>query len=171
MKVQGRNKRLLLFGDIKRETTLRILRVLEHANAKLETPFEVLFKPHPANPIELRKYSKLKAKITEFPIKKLMTMVDVTLSSVFTSADLDAFCSGTPVISYLDPFDFNFSNLREIEGAFFVTSEYELYQVLNQIDAKTFMTGNPEDFFWLDHKLPKWKLLLEGDKKNQFIKV
>ena len=89
-------------------------------------------------------------------------MTDFAFSSVFTSAELDAYCSGIPVINYLDPYDLNFSNLRGIEGTKFVCTAVELCEALEQIESGELKTGKPEDFFWLDPELPKWKSLLEG---------
>ena len=159
-----RKRRLLLLGDIQRGTTHRMLKELERVNAKLNILYEVWIKPHPHNQIELGKYPNLKAIRKDISLKELLPMIDVTLASVFTSAALDAFCSGVPVINYLDPYDFNFSNLRGTEGVKFVSTAEELLQALERIESGKLKTGKPEDFFWLDPELPKWKALLEGVK-------
>ena len=89
-------------------------------------------------------------------------MTDFAFSSVFNSAELDAFCSGIPVINYLDPYDLNCSNLRGIEGTKFVSTAVELCEALEQIESGELKTVKPEDFFWLDPELPEWNALLEG---------
>jgi surface carbohydrate biosynthesis protein (TIGR04326 family) len=157
---QDRTRRLLVLGDIQSGTTDRMLRVLEHANAKLKIPYEVWIKPHPHNQIELEKYPNLKAIRKDLSLKELLPMIDVTLASVFTSAELDAYCSGLRVINYLDPYNLNFSNLRGIEGTKFVSTTEELDQALEQIESDEYNKGKPEDFFWIDPELPKWKALL-----------
>jgi surface carbohydrate biosynthesis protein (TIGR04326 family) len=153
-------RRLLLLGDIQRETTHRMLSLLERVNAKLKIPYEVWIKPHPHNQIELEKYPNLKAIRKDLSLKELLPMIDVTLASVFTSAELDAYCSGLRVINYLDPYNLNFSNLRGIEGTKFVSTTEELDQALEQIESDEYNKGKPEDFFWIDPELPKWKALL-----------
>ena len=57
---------------------------------------------------------------------ELLPEVSVVLASVFTSASLDAFCAGLPVINYLDPNNFNFSPLRGHPNARFVSSAEEI---------------------------------------------
>ena len=46
----------------------------------------------------------------------------------------------------------------------FVSTAEELDQALEQIESDEYNKGKPEDFFWLDPELPKWKALLEGQK-------
>ena len=157
---QDRNRRLLLLGDIQSGTTDRMLRALEHANAKLKVPYEVWVKPHPHNQIELGKYPNLKVIPKDLSLKELFPMIDVTLVSVLTSAEIDAYCSGRPIINYLDPYDLNFSNLRGIDGMKFVSTSEELDEALEQIEFDGYVKGKPEDFFWLDPELPKWNALL-----------
>jgi len=157
---QDRTRRLLVLGDIQSGTTDRMLRVLEHANAKLKVPYEVWIKSHPHNQIELMKYPNLKAISKDFSLKELLPMIDVTFVSVLTSAEIDAYCSGRPIINYLDPYDLNFSNLRGIDGIKFVSTSEELDEALEQIEFDGYVKGKPEDFFWLDPELPKWNALL-----------
>ena len=64
------------------------------------------------------------------------------------------------MINYLDPCDLNFSNLRGIKGAEFVSSASELIEAVERIESGDWVPGKPEDFFWLDPDLPRWKRLL-----------
>ena len=161
----GGKRRMILLGDIQRDTTNRMLRLLESVNEKRKIPYEVLIKPHPHNQIDLVRYPNLKAINNDFSLKELLKIADFAFSSVFTSAELDAYCSGMPVIIYLDPFDLNLSNLRGIEGTKFVSTEEEFCEALEQIQFGELETGKPEDFFWLDPELPMWKSLC-GSKNN-----
>jgi surface carbohydrate biosynthesis protein (TIGR04326 family) len=155
-------RRLLVLGDIQWETTHRMMLILEHLHEKLDVSHEVWVKPHSHNQIELKNYPKLKAIYMDSPLKELLTKIDVTLASVFTSGELDSYCLGVPVIHYLDPHNLNFSNLREAKNTKFISTTEELSEALKHIELGKCKTGKPGDFFWLDPKLPKWKALLEG---------
>ena len=69
-------------------------------------------------------------------------MTDFAFSSVFNSAELDAFCSGIPVINYLDPYDLNCSNLQGIEDTKFVCTVEELCEALEQIESGELKPAN-----------------------------
>ena len=93
---------------------------------------------------------------------ELLPEVSVVLASVFTSASLDAFCAGLPVINYLDPNNFNFSPLRGHPKARFVSSAEEMLELLHDEQWLSTPSGaNPSDFFWLDEELPRWTQLIQ----------
>ena len=154
-------RRLLVLGDIQWETTHRMMLILEHLYEKLDVPHEIWVKSHPHNQIKLKNYPKLEAIYKDSPLKELLSMIDVTFASVFTSGELDSYCLGVPVIHYLDPHNLNFSNLREVKSTKFISTAVELYEALKHVELEKCKTGKPGDFFWLDPKLPKWKALLE----------
>ena len=156
-----KKSRLLVLGDIQWETTHRMMLILEKLYEKLNFSYEVWIKPHPHNYIELKNYSNLDAIYMDYPLKELLPEIDVTLASVFTSGELDSYCSGVPVINYLDPDNLNFSNLRGSENAKFISTADELFDALNIPENVISKTGTPEDFFWLDPHLKKWKFLLD----------
>ena len=162
-KVHQKNQlyRMLILGDIQPETTHRILLTVDQAYAVLESKYEVWVKPHPANPVDLRKYPLMQATIVEESLNKLLPHTDLVLTSVFTSAGLDAFCAGIRVISYLDPNNLNYSLLRGIDGIEFISSSKDLVQSLDRKISISENLFNPENFFWLNQDLPLWRDLLE----------
>ena len=128
---------------------------------------EVWIKPHPGNPIDLSIYPKLTAILKDQVLVDLLTEVSVVLATVFTSASLDAFCAGLPVINFLDQNNFNFSPLRGQNNIRFVSSKEEILELL--VDEQWLSTKSevkPSDFFWLDEKLPRWKNMIQ-DAVNQ----
>jgi len=93
----------------------------------------------------------------------LLPEAGVVLASVFTSASLDAFCAGLPLINYLDPKDFNFSPLRGHPSARFASSSEEIQGLLQDEEWLTTPSGaKPSDFFWLDEELPRWTQLIQS---------
>jgi surface carbohydrate biosynthesis protein (TIGR04326 family) len=158
---QTKNKRLLLLGDIQFSTTDRMLKVVESYKRVSKNSFEIWIKPHPHNPIDLAKYHSLNLIQTNDRLIKLLPKIDILLTSVYTSADLDGFCSGLPVINYIDPFGFNYSNLRHVKDSYFISSSNELDAVIRKIASDNYKVNNNEEYFWLNQTLPKWKDLLE----------
>jgi surface carbohydrate biosynthesis protein (TIGR04326 family) len=140
-----------------------MLLVMEQAFTDIEGSYEIQIKPHPANPVDLRQYPLLQAEIVEEALNELLPQADLVLTSVFTSAGLDAFCFGTRVISYLDPYDLNYSLLRGIDGVEFISSSKDLFQALKQNIFSSQNSFKPENFFWLNPELPRWKALLGLD--------
>ena len=75
---------------------------------------------------------------------------DVVLASIYTSAALDAFCAGLPVITFLDPNNFNFSPLRLNPNIRFINNAEEIILSLQDeqwLTQEIFV--KPSDFFWL----------------------
>ena len=139
---------LLVLGDIQAETTNLMLVKLVDACSKLESNIKIWFKPHPANSIDLARITGLAADLKEQNLLELFPEVDIVLASVCTSASLDAFCAGLPVINYLDPNDFNLSPLYGHRNARFVSSAEEILQLLQDEQWLSSPSGgNPSDFF------------------------
>lgn len=156
----NRRERLLVLGDIQQETTHRMLVEVERAYPELETHYEIWIKPHPANPVILDDYPHLRASLKNKPLAELFPDADIVLASTYTSAALDALCAGLPVIGFLDPCDFNFSPLRGSKWMNFISSASELIVAIQSIAIGNRIFDNPEEFFWLDLELPRWRKVL-----------
>jgi surface carbohydrate biosynthesis protein (TIGR04326 family) len=160
IKEQREKEGLLLLGDFELGNTHRMLLEFKQAFPSLNDRYDFWVKPHPANRIELEQYPWLNAQLTESTLADILPQIKLVIASVFTVAELEAFCAGVSVINYLDPCDLNFSNLRGIKGAEFVSSASELIEAVERIESGDWVPGKPEDFFWLDPDLPRWKRLL-----------
>jgi len=157
-------RHILVLGDTLPDTTHRMLKLIEDAFSDLSNHYDFWIKPHPNNPIELARYPRLVIQFKDNPLDRLLPMADLTLASVFTSATLDSFCSGVPTINYLDPYDLNFSNLRGFDNVEFISSASELIEACNKIDSgEKHSGGKPDDFFWLDSDLSRWKKSLGSE--------
>jgi surface carbohydrate biosynthesis protein (TIGR04326 family) len=154
-------RRLLILGDIQSETTHHMLMLLECVASKLNLSYEIWFKTHPHNKIKLDKYTKLKVIVKNCSMEKLLPMIDATISSALTSAEIDSYCYSVPMIIFLSPYDINFSNLKDVDGINFVSTVNELSQALDKIYSAENIKNKPDDIFWLDPKLTMWNELLE----------
>jgi surface carbohydrate biosynthesis protein (TIGR04326 family) len=123
-------------------------------------PVLLVLKPHPVCPINPNDYPELTMQVSTDPIAKLLNACDVAYSSPVTSAALDAYCAGVPVVSTLDPSCLNMSPLRGLLGVSFVSTPVALAEALVASVTMPRIPVDPRDFFRLDQKLTKWQLLL-----------
>lgn len=150
--------RLLVCGDFLAKTNRRILAWLEIAAKSLPQDTVYVFKPHPACPLNPADYPALKMETSEAPLADLFQDCDVVFTSNFTSAAVDAYCSGVPGVQMLEGNTFNVSPLRGLKGISYVTNQKELAAALS--NAKSRNREVVEPYFYLDGALPCWHKLL-----------
>ena len=161
--------RLLVLGDYLQVNTHLQMSMLEKAVKSMPCGTVITIKPHPACPIDLSEYPNIRMplSISKQPIFKLLTECDVAYASAITSAAVDAYCSGVPIVSVLDPNNLNLSPLRGREGAFFASTPEELAVALISAVSVRHTAQIKENFFNLDMNLKRWKeLLLVHTKKD-----
>ena len=149
---------ILVCGDILSTTNEQMLNWLNAAFPILPDNLTIKVKPHPARSIDPEKYPSLNLKILNEPLSHLLLKADVAFTSNITSAAVDAYFSGVPVVSMLDGDSFNVSPLRGLNGVSFVTSPSELGSALLNSKGKENLEAEP--YFFLDRKLPLWRKLL-----------
>jgi surface carbohydrate biosynthesis protein (TIGR04326 family) len=152
--------RLLVLGDYLPINTQRQMNMLLQAAPSLPAGIIITVKPHPSCPIHPVDYPDLDMTVTMEPIAKLLAECDVAYTSAATSAAVDAYCAGVPIVSVLDPNTLNLSPLRGCAGALFASTPEELAAALTSAVTTPSTPGNQQEFFTLDQKLPRWKKLL-----------
>jgi len=162
-------KTLLVLGDYLNANTKRQMNLLQKASKHLNVKIKYIIKPHPACPINVDDYPELELEIKNDPISSLIEQCFLVYASCTTSAAIDAYCSGWPVITILDPKGLNFSPLRGRDDAMFVSSAIELAAILNNVGKVKMNNNQIKDYFYLDTDLPRWKKLLLTD--NNQVKV
>lgn len=153
--------RILVVGDYLPINTKRQMQLLEKAAGMLPENTIFIVKPHPACPIFAKDYPGLAMEVLDNPLVRLFNVADVVYSSNVTSAAVDAYCAGIPVVCVLDPNILNQSPLRGRHGVVFAATPEELANAL--ISSRNAWPGAdelPRDFFTLDPNLPRWKALL-----------
>jgi surface carbohydrate biosynthesis protein (TIGR04326 family) len=153
---------LLVLGDIVYNTTNSMLKILDSAYEHLNDAYQLIFKPHPANPIKLDNYSSLKISVTNDKLDLLLQKFDGVICSIYTSASIEALSTGLPVITFLDNHDLNYSPLCGVNDACFVSSGEEFVQALKNQYQNT-IPINEGNYYWTNPDLPRWKKLLEFD--------
>jgi surface carbohydrate biosynthesis protein (TIGR04326 family) len=158
----GAPLRVLGMADIVERNTERQMRLLEGAARFLPADTVYTVKPHPACAFAPDDYPGIRITVSMQPIAELLADCDVAYSSSVTSAAVDAYCAGVPVVSMLDPATLNLSPLRGCEGAVFASTPKELAEALAACASQPSTSGKTQTFFTLDAGLPRWRKLLQA---------
>jgi surface carbohydrate biosynthesis protein (TIGR04326 family) len=100
------------------------------------------------------------ARETDRALHELLSDHDIVIAGNSTSAAVDAFIAGLPVIVGLQGAHLNLSPLRGRSGVAFVSSGRELVDALLAAPAADRANADREQFFFLDSELPRWERLL-----------
>jgi|APSaa5957512535_1039671.scaffolds.fasta_scaffold01171_9 surface carbohydrate biosynthesis protein (TIGR04326 family) len=155
--------RLLVLGDYLSEVTDRQLQLLFNVSDKLSVFLEIIFKPHPANEINISKYKNhdLKMEITHNSLDSLVDKYDIAFSSCSTAAAVDTYLSGKRTLIMVSPGMFNMSPLRSFPGVEYIYTSNDLVSKLQCIKQVKFKKCNKcLDFFFLDTELNRWKNII-----------
>jgi len=152
--------KVLILGDYLAEKTHYQMRILEEAYPSFSNYVNLTVKSHPNCPIIAEDYPNLKMHVTMDSISNLLNKCDVAYTSNITSAAIDAYCVGVPVISSITPNTLNMSPLRGIEEVEFVSTADKLLKALKKMKSSPRNHINPESFFWLNPDLLRWGKIL-----------
>jgi surface carbohydrate biosynthesis protein (TIGR04326 family) len=152
--------RLLLMGDYLPGNTQLQMKLLERAVSLLPQQLAITVKPHPNCPIQPADYPALHLRISMEPIAKLLAECDVAYASAVTSAAVDAYCAGVPIVSVLDPDTLNLSPLRGCAGALFASTPEALASALASVANNAQAGVHQPTYFTVDAQLPNWRRLL-----------
>lgn len=151
--------RILILTDYFEDRTRRQMQWLCAAAAALPDGTRYTVKPHSGCPVIPTEHAGVNLEITHKPLAELLGDYDVAYTSNITSAAVDAYCAGIPVISVVEGDFFNMSPLLGRQGVTYVTSADELAQaLLEQTSMRTVPSRVP--YFCLDKNLPRWRELL-----------
>lgn len=150
--------KILILGDYLPGVTKRQMQWLVEAASLLPPETCYILKPHPACAVLPKDYPSLQFHVANESLQKLLAACDVAFVSNITSAAVDAYCAGVPVVSALDGKSLNMSPLRGMGGVVYVTGPKELADVLGNIRKYEGRVAKP--YFCLDKELPRWKKLL-----------
>ena len=134
--------------------------LLEKALPSSGQNLKLIVKPHPNCPINPTDYPKLNIELTVDSLSNLLNNCDAAYTSAVTSAAVEAYCAGIPVISALNPNILNMSPLRGIDGVEFVANADELVNAIEKLKVGSVKKNDIDEFFYLDPELSKWKKLL-----------
>lgn len=154
----GAALRVLVCGDILPEVNRHTMGLLRKAAAHLPAHTRYIVIPHPGCPIKANDYPSLPLEMTHAALGELFDDCDVVFTSNSTSATVDAYCYGIPVVEAVRSSAFNMSALRSLHGVVHVSDPTTLARAL--LDANRRKSPVIQPYFWLDAGLPRWRKLL-----------
>lgn len=152
---------LLVLGDFVQANTCFQLDLLKESIPLVKEKLTIIYKPHPICDLDLIKYTMLDMTVVDNDIFELSKSCDLAFTSSMSSAAVDAYMHGLPVISSLDQDKLNLSPLRGQDDVDFVSTHQELAESLNAFDKTRNQTRTYPDYFWFDVNLSRWRNLLE----------
>jgi surface carbohydrate biosynthesis protein (TIGR04326 family) len=161
-KRRGDMVNVLIVGDFLLSSTIRLLRLIEAAMPHLAGYFTYTIKPHPVCPVLAKDFPLLDLTLVTDPLGKILQKFDIVCSSNATTAAVDAYFAGLPVVVILEGDELNISPLRGQAGVFFVSTPKELAEALQTPELWAVRNPDPNEFFFLDPDLPRWRHLLSS---------
>jgi surface carbohydrate biosynthesis protein (TIGR04326 family) len=152
---------VLILGDMIPSSVRQLLELASGAMQLVRGRYSLTFKPHPGYAVNLADYPGLRAGETREPLAQILTGFDVAVAANSTSAAVDAYVAGLPVIIGLDGDDLNLSPLRGNADVRFVSTSAGLAAAMQDLSPRDSQPSRERsDFFFLDPGLPRWKRLL-----------
>ena len=155
----GPRRRVLILGDFRASSTSRMLECVDAAFRSDPHPPGFVLRCHPAGRVDPATVTPLVER-SERPLPDLIAECDAVFCSNTTSAGLDAYLAGLPVIVYLNDDSLNVSPLRGVPGVPFVSDGPQFAAALAGAGAGAASAAS--QFFWLDPQLSRWRGLLSG---------
>jgi surface carbohydrate biosynthesis protein (TIGR04326 family) len=159
-------KNILILGDMFPLAMQHLSSILKKAIKLTPSNYKLSYKPHPGYVANVEVFSDLKIKIIHNDLAKVMTEFDIAISANSTSASVDAYQSGLPVIIVYDESELNLSPLYSHQGVRFVKNENELSNALLSLNESSSLNTTEDEFFYIDKELTYWKKLLATNFNN-----
>jgi surface carbohydrate biosynthesis protein (TIGR04326 family) len=153
---------VLVVGDMLAAAMHRLLRLLEDTITLLPLDYRFTLKAHPGYRVQLEHYPGLHVEETTEPLDQILKEYDFVIAANTTSAAVDAYQSGLPVIVQVDGSHLNMSPLRGHDDVCFVSTPEELAAALQARTQRSAGASEHDEFFFLDPELPRWKQLLSS---------
>jgi len=155
------NFTVLVLGDYLERVSREQLDLLKISFHYLPAYFQYIYRPHPRCPINKSAYLDMRMDWSNSSLEDLLDKSDVVYTGGMTSAAVDAYCRGIPIISMLDNSGLNMSPLRGCSGVYFVENSTELAHAISEVHENPKSKIIERNFFCVDDRLSKWGKLLE----------
>lgn len=155
--------RVLILGDILPASMQTLLTALGRSRADLPSGWRFTLKPHPLYPVKISAFPGLEdAAETVEPLDRILQHFDVALAANGTSAAVDAYQAGLPVVVGLDGAELNLSPLRGLADVRFAGTSEQMTRALGEAGRDAARRRGTVEFFHLDPELPRWRRLLSS---------
>ena len=152
--------KVLILGEYGSSGTIKMLQLLEEAVPHITVSISYTVKPHPNYYVKATDYPSLNFTVIVEPLERILNDFDVVYSAMQTSAAVDAYIIGLPVVVRLDEAGLNQSPLCGKQGVCFVSTAMELAEALQVSSQGGASNPDREGFYFIDPELPRWKKML-----------
>lgn len=149
---------LLILGDFFTLPTNRLLNIVQESLLKMPTIGKVWFKPHPFDSGPWPINESLGIVITNDLLPDIFKKCSIVIAASSSTSSLEAYCANKNVISILDPAIMNYSPLRNLSDAVFVSNSSELSLELSKSHQRN--TNRIDSLLHLNSDLKLWTVLL-----------
>lgn len=156
----ARETRVLIVGDMEPDGLRNLLQAVCQAKELLPPSYRFAFKPHPAYLVDPVQMASVDIPVVGGNLPELLLRCDCVIAGNSTSACVDAFLAGKPVIIGHSGQYLNLSPLRGQPGVVFFESSQQLLAVLGASNPYNQRMHGGEEYFYLDGDLKRWRNLL-----------
>jgi len=149
---------LLILGDFFTLPTHRLLNIVQESLLKEQHIGKVWFKPHPFDSGPWPINESLGIVITNDLLPDIFKKCSIVIAASSSTSSLEAYCANKNVISILDPAIMNYSPLRNLSDAVFVSNSSELSLELSKSHQRN--TNRIDSLLHLNSDLKLWTVLL-----------
>lgn len=151
---------ILILGDYLAKNTYYQLELLNNLPSILVEKINFIYKSHPACDIDINIFKKLNINEMNTEIFKLLPKADIAYCSSSTSACIDSYSYGLPVIIPLDPKSLNISPLKDFKSVSFIKNSYDLENAIIKFSSQNKYSVKQRCIFNLSPNLQDWQNLL-----------
>jgi len=149
---------LLILGDFFTLPTNRLLNIVQESLLKEQHIGKVWFKPHPFDSGPWPINESLGIVITNDLLPDIFKKCSIVIAASSSTSSLEAYCANKNVISILDPAIMNYSPLRNLSDAVFVSNSSELSLELSKSHQRN--TNRIDSLLHMNSDLKLWTVLL-----------
>jgi surface carbohydrate biosynthesis protein (TIGR04326 family) len=149
---------LLILGDFFTLPTNRLLNIVQESLLREQHIGKVWFKPHPFDSGPWPINESLGIVITNDLLPDIFKKCSIVIAASSSTSSLEAYCANKNVISILDPAIMNYSPLRNLSDAVFVSNSSELSLELSKSHQRN--TNRIDSLLHLNSDLKLWTVLL-----------
>ncbi len=152
--------RVLVVGGMESDPLREVLGAVKLAVGLLPEGYQFDFKPHPAYLLDPKQAVGLDVPVVGGTLTALLASYDCVVAGNSTSACVDAYLAGKPVIIAYGGTYLNLSPLRGQSGVAFFESPQQLVTALLASGNSQGRAGERKEYFYLDNELTRWRELL-----------
>jgi surface carbohydrate biosynthesis protein (TIGR04326 family) len=154
--------RVLMVTDYLKVITETMIRMAEEALPDLPAGTQIAIKAHPHSVFDAAALERLKLKVHQEQISQVFQDYDMAFVSSGSSAVVDLYVLGLPIIIFQFEDNLDFNPLKGFADLPTVGTSRELVQALMNTEVSVELTHEADDIFFLDPSLNRWNSLLNS---------